>query len=97
MIHGITLLTWLMVCVTSVGTDEAYLLTKALAVMGAFYVGLAICVKIPFYGMLVGPIASIVMTAFKYGENHNSMYGFLMGVNYFAIFHAQGVYSQVFA
>lgn len=25
------------------------------------------------------------------------MYGFLIGVNYFAIFHAQGVFSQIFA
>ena len=65
--------------------------------MNLFYFGLAASIKAPFFGQFVGPVVSILMTTQKYGQHENSMYGFMLGVNYFAIFHAQGVFNQVFA
>ena len=61
--------------------------------MNLFYFGLAASIKAPFFGQFVGPVVSILMTTQKYGQHENSMYGFMLGVNYFAIFHAQGVFN----
>ena len=61
-IHGLTLFSWLVICVSSVDPDDGVLLAKALAILAIFYVGLALSVKTAYYGMLVGPLASIVMT-----------------------------------
>jgi hypothetical protein len=44
--------------------------------------------KFAFFAKFAGPIFCIIMNNFKKGQWENSMYGFLIGVNYFAIFHA---------
>ena len=45
---------------------------------------------------IIGPLFCIFMNNFKYGSYDSNMYGFLLGIQYDCMFHAQGMLDQFY-
>ena len=106
MLGTFSLLVWAMICVVMVGGDleqkDAIYLLGSIKILAAYLLFMAV-VQFTFgnkYGHILtfwlkgaGPLCCCVMNVFKYGQWENSMYGFLISINYFIVFHTQGIFD----
>lgn len=104
---SITLSIWIVIICLAVSKDDAFgYLIPAVGVLASFYAVMFLMqysilkwengYKIALIMKLVGPLFSVFMNRFKYGQWDNTLYGFIMNIHYFSIIFAQGMMDQFY-